>query len=69
MHLKMNIIMAKRVVCKVTVSCHDRRRGRSEGGGPDSPSIEQENLFRCEFDKLSIAKMHDLKRVKINLSK
>jgi len=52
-----------------SVSCHARRRGRSEGGRAASPPIEQDNPFRCDFDRSSIAKLQDWKQVKTSPSK
>ena len=44
-----------------SVSCLGRRRGRSEGGRPFSPPIEQENPFVKEF--------HNMKKVETNPGK
>ena len=37
-----------------SVSCHARRRVRSEGGRPSSPPIEQENPFKKEYYNIPI---------------
>jgi len=52
-----------------SVSCHARRKGRSEGGRPASPLIEQENPFRCEFDNICVSKLQYVKQVKTSQSK
>jgi hypothetical protein len=51
-----------------SVSCHARRRGRSEMRRPPSPPIEQENPFIEEFYNSSL-KYKDLKLVKPSPSK
>ena len=50
------------------MSCHARRRGRSEGRRPPSPPIEQENPFIKEFYYSSLD-YKDLKQVKPSQSK
>ena len=51
-----------------SVSCHARRRGRSDGRRPPSPPIEQENPFIKEFYYSSLD-YKDLKQVKPSPSK